>query len=98
MFLLFFSSLKHTKMFSHKKVSIITFATYVMSDETHVLTPTRAFVCLTLFDMIRMPLALLPLLIVYMIEVKAFFGHFKSGAGTSCCHFLSVDFETLCTY
>lgn len=43
-----------------------------MSSEEHVLTPTRAFVCLTLFDMIRMPLALLPLLIVYMIEVKQF--------------------------
>lgn len=53
-----------------KKVSIITFATYVMSSDENVLTPTRAFVCLTLFDMIRMPLALLPLLIVYMIEVK----------------------------
>jgi hypothetical protein len=41
-----------------------------MSSEENVLTPTRAFVALTLFDMIRMPLALLPLLIVYIIEVK----------------------------
>lgn len=37
-----------------------------------MLTPERAFVCLTLFDIIRMPLAMLPLLIVYMIEVKYF--------------------------
>ncbi|CRL00440.1 CLUMA_CG013703, isoform D [Clunio marinus] len=51
-------------------VSLVTFATYVMSSEENILTPTRAFVCLTLFDMIRMPLALLPLLIVYMIETS----------------------------
>lgn len=48
----------------------MTFATFVMSSEENILTPTRAFVCLTLFDMIRMPLALLPLLIVYIIEVN----------------------------
>lgn len=48
----------------------MTFATFVMSSEDNILTPTRAFVCLTLFDMIRMPLALLPLLIVYIIEVN----------------------------
>lgn len=36
----------------------------------NTLDATKAFVSLTLFDMIRMPLALLPLLIVYMIEVK----------------------------
>lgn len=53
-----------------EKVSIIAFATFVMSSDENVLTPTIAFVCLTLFDMIRMPLALLPLLIVYIIEVK----------------------------
>lgn len=47
---------------------MITFTTYVMSGNT--LDATKAFVSLTLFDMIRMPLALLPLLIVYIIEVK----------------------------
>lgn len=34
-----------------------------------MLTAERAFVCLTLFDIIKMPLAMLPLLIVYMLEV-----------------------------
>lgn len=53
-----------------RKVSLITFTTYVLSDDEHILTPTRAFVCLTLFDMIRMPLALLPMLIVFIIEVN----------------------------
>lgn len=54
----------------HSKVSLVTFFTFVMSSEDHVLTAEKAFVCLTLFDIIRMPLAMLPLLIVYMIEVK----------------------------
>ncbi|EAL39215.3 AGAP009835-PA, partial [Anopheles gambiae str. PEST] len=51
-------------------VSIISFATYVLSDESHVLTPVKAFVCLTLFDILRMPLVLLPVLIVYAIQVS----------------------------
>ncbi|XP_061509604.1 multidrug resistance-associated protein 1 isoform X2 [Anopheles gambiae] len=51
-------------------VSIISFATYVLSDESHVLTPVKAFVCLTLFDILRMPLVLLPVLIVYAIQTS----------------------------
>lgn len=52
-----------------KKVSIVTFTCYIYSGEDHVLTPEVAFVCLTLFDIIKMPLALLPMLIVYMVQV-----------------------------
>lgn len=51
------------------KVSLVTFFTYIYTGDDHVLTAERAFVCLTLFDIIRMPLAMLPLLIVYAIEV-----------------------------
>jgi hypothetical protein len=50
-------------------VAIITFTTFIMSSDDNVLTPEIAFVCLTLFDIIRLPLAMLPLLIVYMAEV-----------------------------
>lgn len=56
-----------------KKVSIVTFITYVYSGDDHVLTAEKAFVCLTLFDIIKMPLAMLPLLIVYMLEVNCYF-------------------------
>lgn len=48
----------------------MTFATYVLSGDDHVLTVEKAFVCLTLFDIIKMPLAMLPLVIVYMAEVN----------------------------
>lgn len=51
------------------KVALVTFATYVYSGDDHVLSAEKAFVCLSLFDIIRLPLALLPLLIVYMVEV-----------------------------
>lgn len=61
----------HRRMeYSIKKVSLVTFITYVYSGDDHVLTPQKAFVALTLFDIIRMPLAMLPLLIVYMVEVE----------------------------
>lgn len=50
---------------------MITFMTFVLSSEENVLTAEKAFVCLTLFDIIKMPLALLPMLIVYMLEVNA---------------------------
>lgn len=56
----------------YPKVSLVTFFTYVYTGDDHILTAEKAFVCLTLFDIIRMPLAMLPLLIVYMIEVKYF--------------------------
>lgn len=49
--------------------------TFVLSDDKNVLTAEIAFASLALFDIIKMPLALLPLLIVYMLEVnlKTFF-------------------------
>lgn len=48
---------------------MVTFVTYCFTGEDHVLTVERAFVSLVLFDIIKMPLAMLPLLIVYIIEV-----------------------------
>uniref|UniRef100_A0A182F1W1 Uncharacterized protein n=1 Tax=Anopheles albimanus TaxID=7167 RepID=A0A182F1W1_ANOAL len=51
-------------------VTIVSFTTYVLSDNSHVLTPEKAFVCLTLFEILRMPLVLLPVLIVYTIQVS----------------------------
>lgn len=56
-----------------KKVSIVTFATYVMSGDDHVLTVEKAFGAVILFDIIKMPLAMFPLVLVYMVEVKYLF-------------------------
>lgn len=67
-----------------------------MVSEDHVLTAEKAFVCLTLFDIIRMPLAMLPLLIVYMIEVmyiqtvETFFRKCMQKAKSFSSHFVLV--------
>lgn len=49
---------------------MITFMVYVLSDESHVLTPQKAFVALALFGIMSMPMSLLPMLIVYIVEVQ----------------------------
>ncbi|XP_067009700.2 multidrug resistance-associated protein 1 isoform X3 [Anabrus simplex] len=51
-------------------VSIATFATYVLVDENNVLDAEKAFVCLTLFNIIRMPMSMLPMLIVSIVQAS----------------------------
>jgi ATP-binding cassette subfamily C (CFTR/MRP) protein 1 len=41
------------------QVSLVTFATYVLIDETNVLDAEKAFVSLTLFNIMRMPMSIL---------------------------------------
>lgn len=50
------------------QVSLVTFAVYVL-DDNNVLTPQKAFVSLTLFGIIRMPMSMLPMIIVFIVEV-----------------------------
>ncbi|XP_065072690.1 multidrug resistance-associated protein 1 isoform X3 [Ochlerotatus camptorhynchus] len=49
-------------------VSLVTFATYVMVDENNVLNATTAFVSLALFNILRFPLSMLPMLISNMVQ------------------------------
>ncbi|RZC38992.1 multidrug resistance-associated protein 1 [Asbolus verrucosus] len=51
-------------------VALITFAVFVYSDSKNILTPEVAFVSLSLFSIMRMPMSLLPMLIVYFVEVS----------------------------
>lgn len=51
-------------------VSLVTFGTYVLSDDSNVLTATKAFVSLSLFNILRMPLVMLPMMITNMIQVS----------------------------
>lgn len=55
--------------FCSQKVAIVTFATFVYSDDKNILTTEKAFVALALFEIIRLPMALFPLVLVYMVEV-----------------------------
>ena len=40
------------------------------TDEAHKLTPAKVFVSLSLFNVLRFPLILLPMLITMLIEVR----------------------------
>ncbi|CAD7079877.1 unnamed protein product [Hermetia illucens] len=51
-------------------VTLVTFTTYIYTGDDHYLTPEKAFVSLALFDIMKYPLAVLPLLIVYIVEVS----------------------------
>nr|CAD7258418.1 unnamed protein product [Timema shepardi] len=54
------------------QVSLLTFMTYILMDQNNELTAQTAFVSLTLFNIMRGPLALLPLVIGTMIQVTCF--------------------------
>nr|CAD7428321.1 unnamed protein product [Timema monikensis] len=51
-------------------VSLLTFMTYILMDQNNELTAQTAFVSLTLFNIMRGPLALLPLVIGTMIQAN----------------------------
>ncbi|XP_074036465.1 multidrug-Resistance like Protein 1 isoform X3 [Leptinotarsa decemlineata] len=49
-------------------VSLVTFATYVLVDENNVLDANKAFVSISLFNIIRFPLSMLPMMISNLIQ------------------------------
>ena len=52
-------------------VALASFATYVLVDPVNnVLDANTAFVSLTLFNLLRVPLNVLPILIVYLIQCQ----------------------------
>ena len=51
-------------------VSLVTFATYVLSSPEHILDAERAFVALSLFNILRFPLSMLPMMISSMVQVS----------------------------
>ncbi|KAI8125132.1 Multidrug resistance-associated protein 1 [Lucilia cuprina] len=51
-------------------VSLVTFATYVLSSDENHLTASKVFVGLTLFDAIKLPMITIPMLMVDIAEVS----------------------------
>ncbi|KAM7353891.1 multidrug-Resistance like Protein 1 isoform 2-T2 [Cochliomyia hominivorax] len=51
-------------------VSLVTFATYVLIDENNVLDATKTFVSLSLFNILRFPLTMLPMLISNIVQTQ----------------------------
>ncbi|KAG1691094.1 Multidrug resistance-associated protein 1 [Nymphon striatum] len=54
--------------FSFLQVAIGSFATFIFSSEENILTPNIAFVSLSLFSIMRFPLAMLPQLFSFLIQ------------------------------
>ncbi|KAL7286833.1 hypothetical protein TKK_0018975 [Trichogramma kaykai] len=51
-------------------VSLVSFATYVLVDESHVLDSKKAFVSLSLFNILRFPLSMLPMMISNVVQAS----------------------------
>lgn len=51
-------------------MSLVTFATFVLIDERHVLDAETAFVSLALFNTLNNPMAILPYVISSIIQVS----------------------------
>lgn len=53
-------------------MSLISFGVYVLCDDGHVLDVQTAFVSLSLFNILRVPLSTLPMFISNFVEVSYF--------------------------
>lgn len=51
------------------QVSVITFSVYVLVDSSNVLDAQKAFTSITLFNILRFPMSMLPMLISSMLQV-----------------------------
>ncbi|KAI3383909.1 hypothetical protein SNEBB_000827 [Seison nebaliae] len=52
-------------------VTIVTFATYVLSDrENHILDSEKAFVALSLFNILRFPMSMLPMVVTMIVQAQ----------------------------
>lgn len=51
-------------------MTLISFATYVMIDPNNQLDAQKAFVSLALFNLLRFPMSMFPMLVVAFVQVK----------------------------
>lgn len=60
------------------QVTLATFATYILIDSTNYLDAQKAFVSLSLFNILRAPINLLPMIISYVVQVNTLIYHITS--------------------
>lgn len=76
------------------QVTLVTFATYVLWDRNSYLDPGKAFVSLSLFNLLRPPLTLISSMIMYTIQVcppagTGYDTSLPSSHDTRLCHIIS---------
>lgn len=54
------------------QVTLITFAVYVTTDPNNTLDAQKAFVSLTLFNLLRFPMSMFPMLVVAFVQVSCY--------------------------
>ncbi|KAK7488019.1 hypothetical protein BaRGS_00020764, partial [Batillaria attramentaria] len=70
------SEIRHQELTVLKKsayiqaVTLVTFVTYVLTSESHYLDAGKAFVSLSLFNILRAPINLLPMIIAYLAQAQ----------------------------
>lgn len=52
------------------QVSVVTFSVYVLVDSRNILDAEKAFTSITLFNILRFPLSMLPMVISSMLQVS----------------------------
>ncbi|XP_053306512.1 ATP-binding cassette sub-family C member 2 [Spea bombifrons] len=62
-------------------VSVASFAVYVVIDPTNILTAEKAFTSISLFNILRFPLAMLPMLISNMVQTSVSCGRLEKYLG-----------------
>ena len=67
-----------------------TFAVYVTTDPSHILDAKKAFVSLTLFNLLRFPMSMFPMLVVAFVQVIIIFFRFLN-----CTSALKVKLKSL---
>ena len=60
-------------------MALCTFAVYVTIDKNNILDAQKAFVSLALFNILRFPLNILPMVISSIVQVQARLGNFREG-------------------
>ena len=65
----FHISTHNRNFFLNVKVSLVTFAVYVLSDINNILDAEKAFVSLSLFNILRFPMSMLPQIISSIVQV-----------------------------
>ncbi|GMS97817.1 hypothetical protein PENTCL1PPCAC_19992 [Pristionchus entomophagus] len=73
-------------------VAVASFSLFVLSDDSHVLTPQIAFVCLTLFNQIRQPMRIVAMLI--NMTVQAIVSNKRLKEFMSAEERVGIDYET----
>lgn len=69
----------HCSLYPWFQVALSTFAVYVMIDKNNILDAQKAFVSLALFNILRFPLNMLPMVISNIVEVRL-----ESSTGVLC--------------